>query len=245
MGEHDITLSVNHPGAITAPPEGWVYVARVARASGIPARSVRVRLTLLDVRPRPLLIAQANTHLGGRPVRAQVAARGAVDAQMLLALRLREQLARAVQPWTPRPWPPTTGPRPAPTAAVARPLLARLKHYPLTACAIPQAAAFLDAMDYDIHLFTDPTTGHQAAIHRAAPTGYTLTRLRAAPPPPAGPVPLTLALRPAPRLTRREAIDHLQATGLPHLFFAHPDARHGAVLYRRHTGDFGLILPAT
>lgn len=58
-------------------------------------------------------------------------------------------------------------------------------------------------------------------------------------------MPLTHALRPAPRLTRREAIDHLQATSLPHLFFAHPDARHGAVLYRRHAGDYGLIIPQT
>ena len=61
-GEHDITLSVSHPGAITTPPQDWVYVARVARACGIPARNVRVRLTLLDVRPRPLLIAQATVN---------------------------------------------------------------------------------------------------------------------------------------------------------------------------------------
>jgi hypothetical protein len=245
VGGHTGAVTASHTG-VSAPPGGWVYIARVAEAVGIPAPSVRVRLTLLDTRPRPQLIAQANARLGGRPVRAQVIAHSTVDAEMLLALRLREQLARATAQWTPRAWPPRTDPRRTPgLAAIARPHLARLKQYTLTACTPFEAAVFLDAMDYDIHLFTDPDTGREAVIHRSAPNGYTLTRLHTAPPPPSGPVPLTLALRPAPRLTRREAIDHLQATGLPHLFFAHPDARHGAVLYRRHAGDYGLIIPTT
>lgn len=182
MGEHTITVKTGHAGAYAAPPEGWIYLQRVAAAVGIHARGVHARLTLLDTRPRPLLIAQANTRLGGRPVRAQITAHGAADAQMMLALRLRDQLARAAAPWTPRPWPPIAERRPAVEAPVARPQLARIKTYPLITSTPAQAALFLDAMDYDIHLFADPDTGRPAALQHAAPTGYTLTRLHSARP---------------------------------------------------------------
>lgn len=99
------------------------------------------------------------------------------------------------------------------------------------------------ALDYDIHLFTDPATGHDAAVHRTGATGYTFSRIAPGPRPhPSGP-PLTLDRRRAPWLTAADAIRHLNATAGPFLFFADPETRRGRILYHRYDGHYALITP--
>ncbi len=34
----------------------------------------------------------------------------------------------------------------------------------------------MDAMDYDVHIFTDTTTGEEAVVYRAGPAGLRLAR---------------------------------------------------------------------
>jgi len=103
------------------------------------------------------------------------------------------------------------------------------------------AAAYMDAMDYDIHLFTDAESGQSAAVHRTGPTGYRLTRLRPTAPPRQTRMPLVTDPRPAPHLTNTAAAARLDETALLHLFFTDPATGHGHVLYRRYDGNYGLI----
>jgi Sigma 54 modulation/S30EA ribosomal protein C terminus len=46
-----------------------------------------------------------------------------------------------------------------------------------------EAVAVMDAMDYDVHLFTDAETGEDAVVYRAGPAGLRLARQRRMYPP--------------------------------------------------------------
>ncbi|WP_157778092.1 sigma 54 modulation/S30EA ribosomal C-terminal domain-containing protein [Nocardia terpenica] len=146
----------------------------------------------------------------------------------------------------PRPWPDPT------RRLLATPGpgdLTRRKHYTLTQAQPLAAAAVMDAMDYDAHLFTDADTGDDAIVHRTGPTGLTLTRQhhihplswRAEP----GTNPFTINPQPAPILTENQAMNRLCENGLPYLFYTDPDASRGHLLYRRYDADLTLITPAT
>ncbi|MFJ5120445.1 sigma 54 modulation/S30EA ribosomal C-terminal domain-containing protein [Kitasatospora sp. NPDC088548] len=123
--------------------------------------------------------------------------------------------------------------------------IVRRKQAGLVWCSPDAAARTMDAMDFDIHLFTDPATETDAVVYRVGPTGYRLARTAAAGPPSRPSVPLTLSPCGAPELTEPEAVDRLAAADLPFLFFAQPGTRRGRVLYRRFDGRLGLIAAAS
>lgn len=99
-------------------------------------------------------------------------------------------------------------------------------------------------LDYDFYLFTDGGTGQDAVVYRSGPSGYRLAELD--PPtalcPPA--TPLTVSEQPAARLELPDAIDRLNLSGAPFLFYADRTSGRGRVLYRRYDGHYGLITPA-
>ncbi|MFJ9949702.1 sigma 54 modulation/S30EA ribosomal C-terminal domain-containing protein [Kitasatospora sp. NPDC091207] len=119
--------------------------------------------------------------------------------------------------------------------------IVRRKEAHLVWCSPDAAARTMDAMDFDVHLFTDPATETDAVVHRIGPTGYRLARTTAAGPPTRPAVPFTLSPFGAPELTESQAVDRLCAADLPFLFFAQPGTRRGRVLYRRFDGLLGLI----
>ncbi|MFE7189340.1 sigma 54 modulation/S30EA ribosomal C-terminal domain-containing protein [Kitasatospora sp. NPDC057541] len=123
--------------------------------------------------------------------------------------------------------------------------IVRRKQAQLVWCSPDAAARTMDAMDYDIHLFTDPATETDAVVYRVGPTGYRLARTVAAGPPSHPAVPLTLSPCGAPELTEDQAVERLTAAELPYLFFAHPGSGRGRVLYRRFDGGLGLIAAAS
>lgn len=109
----------------------------------------------------------------------------------------------------------------------------------------------MDAMDYDVHLFTDAETGEDAVVYRAGPSGLRLARQHHVFPPgwsrcraPAGPpVPLIVNSRPTPVLTEAAAVDRAREHGLPFLFFTDQATGRGQLLYARYDGNLGLITP--
>ncbi|MGW4894051.1 sigma 54 modulation/S30EA ribosomal C-terminal domain-containing protein [Kitasatospora sp. NPDC004240] len=129
--------------------------------------------------------------------------------------------------------------------ATELPRIVRRKCAHLVWCSPDSAARTMDAMDYDIHLFTDPATETDAVVYRVGPTGYRLARTRAAAPPSQTSVPMTLSPCGAPELTEPQAIERLVAAELPFLFFAPPGDGRGQVLYRRFDGRLGLIAAAS
>ncbi|WP_405366009.1 sigma 54 modulation/S30EA ribosomal C-terminal domain-containing protein [Kitasatospora sp. NBC_00039] len=122
--------------------------------------------------------------------------------------------------------------------------IVRRKPAALVWCSPDAAARTMDAMDFDIHLFTDPATETDAVVYRVGPTGYRLARTVAAAPPTGPAVPLTVSPCGAPELTEDQAVARLSGADLPFLFFAQPGTRRGRVLYRRYDGGLGLIAAA-
>jgi ribosome-associated translation inhibitor RaiA len=235
-------------------------IAALAEYTSEPILYARVRITRVadPATPRPV-IAQGNLDVNGRIARAQVAAGTLREALDLLQARLRQRLRRLARHWQARRGQVSRlagterlpGGRPHADRPVFRSRPSRQrqvvqhKTYAPTLSTADEAASDMELLDYDFYLFTDATTGQDAVIYRAPPTGY---RLAAVTPPPASSpqpaVPLTVSRQPAPRLDLSAAVERLNNSGTPFLFFAAGATGRGQVLYRRYDGHYGLITPA-
>ncbi|MGA5820957.1 sigma 54 modulation/S30EA ribosomal C-terminal domain-containing protein [Kitasatospora sp. NPDC094028] len=234
------------PGEVLAEARARVAAVAAAAEEGTLVESLRVRLATAagGLRAHDAVLAQVNAEVDGRRIRVQATATGPGDPLDRVVEALRARIRAATGAWAPRPWA-VPAVRAASVAAApppdGAPRIARRKRPRLVRCTPEAAARTMDAMDYDIHLFTDPATGTDAVVYRVGPTGYRLARTL-----PAGPAarrssPITLSPHGAPRLTEEEAVDRLAAAELPFLFFAHPASGRGRVLYRRFDGHLGLV----
>ncbi len=118
------------------------------------------------------MVVQVNLRIGDLPARVAAVTSGVDDLAPALA-RLDRQVARLCAPWRPRPWPDQTR-RPMTVAPDAT--LTRRKTVVLQRTAPLDAVQVMDAMDYDVHLFTDAETGEDAVVYRAGPSGLRLAR---------------------------------------------------------------------
>ncbi|MGW3074628.1 MULTISPECIES: sigma 54 modulation/S30EA ribosomal C-terminal domain-containing protein [unclassified Kitasatospora] len=226
-------------GEVLAEARARVAAAAAAPGVGTLVEALRVRFAAVAGG----VLAQVNAEVDGRRIRVQEAASGLADSLDRVSEALRGRIRAVTGAWAPRPW---SGIRTAPSTGsggvgVPELRVVRRKEPSLVWCSPEAAARTMDAMDYDIHLFTDPATETDAVVYRVGPTGYRLARTV-----PAGPAgrrtsPITLSPYGAPRLTEAQAVDRLAGAELPFLFFAHPDSGRGRVLYRRFDGRLGLI----
>ncbi|MFF0297980.1 sigma 54 modulation/S30EA ribosomal C-terminal domain-containing protein [Kitasatospora sp. NPDC004614] len=214
-------------------------VNAVARDASALVEAVRIRLAGAPGR----VLAQVNAEVDGRRVRVQLAARTIGDAADRLAEELSRRIRTVSSSWRPRPWP-SENDRAIGVPATGTERIVRIKSAPLVWCSPDAAVRTLDAMDYDIHLFTDPATETDAVVHRVGPTGYRLARTLPAAPPTHPATPLTLSPHPAPPLTAAQAATRLTTAELPYLFFTDPTTRRGRLLYRRLDGHLALVVPA-
>lgn len=198
----------------------------------------RLRLSRLDRAP---LLVQVNLRVCGAPARIQVTGPDPATAITTAAGRLDRQIRRLTTAWEPWPWP---DPERSAFGVPGEAAISRVKTYRLIAGMPCQAAAYLNAMDYDVFLYTDAETGEDAIVYRAGPTGLTLARQRTMRPP-SLPVtlPLTINPRATPTLTPAEAAAWLAEHWLPFVFFTDPATGRGNLLYRRYDGQLGLITP--
>jgi hypothetical protein len=206
--------------------------------------AARVRLSVGKGDCAPMLV-QVNLHVAGTPARVQAVTAGKGDLLPAI-LRLDRQITRMLPPWRPQPWPDRT--RRVLTATSDASLLRR-KTCVLHRLTPVLAAARMDAMDYDVHLFTDADSGEDAVVFRAGPSGLRLARQHHMHPPgwprtsPTGPVPLIVNPRPTATLSEAAAVNRIRTHGLPFLFFNDPTTRRGRLLYPRHDGNLGMITP--
>ncbi|UGT60838.1 sigma 54 modulation/S30EA ribosomal C-terminal domain-containing protein [Nocardia asteroides] len=222
-------------------------IGRVLRRHRLDA-TTRVRVTA-PARPGEPTLVQANLCLRDLPTRVQVTGpRG--FAVTFAAERLDRRLARAASGEA-RAWPDPA--RPPLTAVTAVRPIVRGKQCLLLDGTVAEAAAILDAMDYEAYLFVDAETGEDAVVHWVDGVGAGLIRQRCtrpAPSPMTGPLQVgALTVRtstePAPVLTKAAAAHRLCRAGLPFLFFTDTATGRGALLYRRYDGDLTLVTPAT
>ncbi len=202
--------------------------------------------------------AKAGLDLDGHHLRAHAAATTMPEAVDALHDRLRHRLTRLAEHWearrggTPLPgpdeWRHTSEPSHRPDyypRPVEQREIVRHKTYELHRTSPDDAVGDMEALDYDVHLFTDTTTGQDAVVYRAGPTGYRLARLHpTSRPEPPTEVPITVSTQPAPRLSDRQAVERINLTGQPFLFFADAHTGRGRLLYHRYDGHYGLITAA-
>jgi ribosome-associated translation inhibitor RaiA len=241
-------------------PDGMRELAAAKASSSFrfasePVLSARVTLAVSadPAVPRPA-VAQATIDLNGRTVRAQAAGetmRAAIDH---MAARLRVRLDRSARNWAarrgtlpvPGEWRHQSIPAHRfarfPRSAADRAVIPRIGYasHPLTP---EEAVAELDLLDYDFHLFTERSTGQDSVIYRVGDR-YRLAQARPEPDR-LGPLPaeITLSERPAPVLTRTEAIGRLEWLGQPFVFFVNPETGRAGLLYHRYDGHYGLVSP--
>lgn len=206
----------------------------------VPASAARVRLSGGNCGGGPLLV-QVNLRVCGAPARIQVPGRDPAMAIAAAADRLHRQIQRLTTAWEPWPWP---DPQRRALSAPGGGQIVRRKSHRLHVGAPCQAAAVLNAMDYDVYLFTDAETGQDAVVYRSGPTGLRLTRQRSMRPPstPTAP-PLTVNSRKVPTLSAAQAADQLAEGWLPFVFYTDNHTGRGNLLYRRYDGNLGLVSP--
>lgn len=231
-------------------------LGRLARLAPQPVLHIRGSLTHEEdpALERPA-VAKATLDLGRRAVRAQAAAPTEHEAIDLLAARIRRKLRtlagraaarrhEGAEPdageWrhrsTPRPRP-SYYPRPAPERRVVR-----RKTYAAAPVTPEEAADEMALLEHDFHLFVDAATGEDTLVH-VRPDGTLALRRRDG----SGAYvePFVLDTDPVRVLALREAIERLNVTGEPFLFFIDSSSRRGAVLYHRYDGHYGLVSPAS
>jgi hypothetical protein len=186
-------------------------------------------------------LIQVNLRVCGAPARIQISGRTMQAAIANATARLHRQLGRLTTAWEPWPWP---DPCRRTLSIPGQAPITRLKTFRLHVGAPCQAAAYMNAMDYDVLLYTDAEYGEDAIVYRAGPTGLSLARQKTMRPPSMPTLlPLTVNPRKTPTLTPAQAAARLAQHWLPWLFYIDRGSRRGNLLYRRYDGDLGLITP--
>ena len=234
-------------------------IARVGRLAPRPILFARAKLTE-EANPavERRAVAEASLDVEGHVVRAHVAAhemRAAVD---LLEERLRRRLeelsehieARRQESGTPLPgeWRhgdlPTARPDYYPRPVEERELVSH-KTFADGSQTPEEAALDMRLLDFDFYLFTNIASGEDNVIYWRPEGGLGWTQTTPGADRPDG-YALELHPDPAPPSAMEidQAMQRLDVSGEPFIFFVNSQSGRGNVLYRRYDGHYGLITPA-
>lgn len=237
-------------------------IDKVVRSLETPALRVDIRLSVDNGpgRERPAH-ARALLDVNGSPVRVQVAASTIDEAIDLLDARLRRRLtslAEHRQAIRRRAGAngdggvrhgDHTGARPAyydrPRSERA---IVRQKSFATPDATVDEAIFDLESMDYDFYLFTHAGTGADAVVWRNEDTSYGL-QFATDDGPPIQEVDTVAQVeideRGVPQFTDEQAVESLDASGLPWLFYRSARTGRARILYRRYDGHYGQLIPAS
>ncbi|AQZ63139.1 unnamed protein product [[Actinomadura] parvosata subsp. kistnae] len=104
-----------------------------------------------------------------------------------------------------------------------------------------EAVVDMERLGYDFLLFVEEMTGQDSVVYRTD-GGYRLAQLAPAPDLPA-PTCAAISISPSPaaQLTLDEAVERLELTEWPFVFFADTATGEGRLVYRRDDGNYGLL----
>jgi ribosome-associated translation inhibitor RaiA len=236
-------------------------ILAAARASQVPVRFGRVKFTY---EPNPSIarpaIVTATLDVDGHPVRAQSAGRTTREAVDILEERLRRQLVdsrhrlaflrrRRRAATTTGEWRhggiPADRPEHFPRAPEERQVVRR-KTFSLGRRSPEDAVVEMELLDHDFHLFVESGTGRDALVRRIRDGTYELSRASGDHEDPAEAGGVGVGVGPPPQVMMlEEAVDRLNVTNEPFLFFIDVETLRGAVLYRRHDGHYGVVTPGS
>jgi hypothetical protein len=227
-------------------------LARAARDAPRPALTLTGSLTRHadPALPRPV-IAKAVIAMSGQSVRAHAAAASETEAIAVLESRLHRNLrtlaerdlALRREEGVPKPGEWRHGdlasPRPDyfPRPPAERRLIGRRTYAsaPMTPAA---AAAEMVLLDHDFHVFVDEASGDSALVY-SRPDGR--LALRQPNGTDSGDPRFVLDAERVPTMGIEDAVERLDLGDDPFLFFLDTASGHGAVLYRRYDGHYGLV----
>ena len=226
-------------------------VRTVASRAPRPVIFARVKLTLEDGHDGDQqAVAEATLDVSGMLVRAQSAAQSMSAAVEGLADRLDRRLRRVTERLqTKRGRPPQTpeggwrhGDLPRyPHPDQGRRVLHHKTYGPETA-SIEEALFDLEVLDYLFFLFTDAADRVDSIVYQVE-DGVALRRADGHQP--GHRLPDGHGWNPAPAsdLGIEDAVDRLDTSAEPFVFFSMPASNRARVLYRRYDGHYGLIEP--
>jgi len=259
VGEFDVEVSTR--GRVGTADKRYAE-EKIARVGKLAPRPVLFARVILREEANPSLqrraVAEGNLDVSGRIVRAQVAAPRVREAVDLLEERLRRRLEELSEHLEARrqesgvaelgEWRhgdlPTGRPDYFPRPVDERELVV---HKTLAdGVQTPDEAALdMRLLDYDFYLFTNAVTGEDNLLYRlpgegfgwaqTTPTADSADRYALA---------LSAELTPPTTMPVEQAMERLDVSGEPFVFYLDAESGRGNVLYRRYDGNYGLITPA-
>ncbi|MEU4586901.1 HPF/RaiA family ribosome-associated protein [Kitasatospora aureofaciens] len=245
----EVLVTARGEVSLAAPEYARTKLLAVLERLDEPVLAARVKLTqeANHAVAKPS-IAQATVDLNGRPVRAHVAATTMQEAVDLLQDRLNARIARlrthrharhhneahAAAGHEHRPQRRALG--------TEERRIERHKTYSLARQSAWAAVFELEAMDYDVHLYTDTVTNCDSVVYRDGTAGE--YRISSAGPAPEAEAGISVSTAGVPEITVAEAVARLDLGGLPFVFFTDASTGRGNILYHRYDGHYGLITPA-
>lgn len=252
MSALDVQTVVTTQGSV---PSALIDYARTKVEAALehadrPVLSVRARLTVLpDPAVQRRAVAEAVVDLDGRTVRVQAVRSSLREAVDEVQDRLRDRVEGLRADWEARrgssarsmrhSW--RTGTEASGRMPSGPGRLVRRKSFSIGRATVEEAAFDMELLDHDFHLFVEDGTGQDSLLARAG-DGYELWQLDPRPEDVTpGELPVQVSPRPAAELSVAEACERIVLSGESFLFFRDAGGGRGAVLYRRHDGDLGLI----
>jgi hypothetical protein len=230
-----------------------VYAAARTAPAPVLFGRVKIRRETNPSIERPIVVA-ASLDVDGHLVRARAAGHTTTEALGILEERLRRQLLHAHQRIAflrrrrtgvaaPGGWrhgdEPTARPGFFPRPPDEREVI-RTKTFSLDRCTPEDAVVQMETLDHDFYLFADSATGGDAVVKRLPDGDYEVSRARGHEEETQDIMGLPTGPRP-PTLTLESAVELLNDTNEPFLFFVDVETSRGAVLYRRIDGHYGVV----
>ncbi len=207
--------------------------------------------------PDEQAIAQATMDVSGEIIRAEASASTIRQAMGIVESRLERRLTRlAERRQDANKRPPSTPPgewrsgdlpsdrpdyynRPMEERQVIR----RKTYAPENEVSVSEALFDLDVLDYRFFLFTDEADNKPSIVYETD-DGLALRKLDgSAPPEDEVRVDMPVNEAAAPRIAVDDAIQRMNVSDEPFIFFQDDDTGEASVLYRRYDGHYGLVSP--
>lgn len=208
--------------------------------------------------PDEQAIVQATADVSGRIIRAEASAPTIRQAMGIVESRLERRLTRLAErrqdankrpPSTPAgQWRsgdlPSQRPDYYDRPTEERRVIRRKTYAPDEDVSVGEALFDLDILDYRFFLFTDEADAKPSIVYEDE-EGVALRKIDGSVPP-EGEVRVEVRVNeaPAPRIAIDNAIERLNVSDEPFIFFEDEDTDRASVLYRRYDGHYGLVSPS-
>lgn len=255
----DVAFVTRGPIPVSARRHAERILASLGAKAPRPIIYARFKLRVEPSRPPDeQALVQATIDVSGSRIRAHVASRNVEEALDLLDERLRRRLRRLTErrqdnttraaQTPPGVWRHGDLPTMRPAYFHRDPQdreIIRRKAYAPRAVSLEEALFDLEVLDHRFFLFTDQDSGEDSIVYEND-DGVVVQHLSGGAPEPDRVHALSVAVNPAqaPSMSEADAIERLDTSDEPFLFFRDGETDRGKVLYRRYDGHYGLIEPA-